>query len=107
MLNQIEGKLIILFDELDKIEKDNYSDGIIKNIIDKVKYDNKIEKYLESREISIKQQEDKNKKYQQRMNRFLIRGPIIFPPPWAIKKDKEKNIIKKDIKNDDEEIIYY
>jgi hypothetical protein len=106
-LHQIEDKLLILFDEMDQIEKDNHSDGIIKSIIDKVKYDNKIEKYLESREISIKQQEDKNKKYQQRMNRFLIRGPIIFPPPWAIKKDKEKNIIKKDIKKDDEEIIYY
>ena len=41
------------------------------------------------------------------MNRFIIRGPITFPPPWAIQKNKEKHITKKDKKKDDEDIIYY
>ena len=110
LLHQIEEKLLILIDEMDKIkeiEKENHNDGIVKSIIDRVKYDNKIEKYLESREIALKQQEDKNKKFQQRMNRFIIRGPITFPPPWAIQKNKEKHIAKKDKKKDDEDIIYY
>ena len=111
LLSKIEDKLIILLGEMDKIKEiekeSNTDDGIFKNIIDKVKNDNKIEKYIESREISLKLKEEKNKKYQQRMNRYKKRGPIIFPPPWAIKKNKEKNFVKKDKNKDDEDILYY
>ena len=110
LLHQIEDKLLILFDEMDKIKEmeiDNNNDGVFKSIIDKVKYDNKIDKYIESKEIAFKIQEEKNKKYLQRMNRYKIRGPITFPPPWVIKKNKEKHIIKKDKRKDDEDILYY
>ena len=110
LLHQIEDKLLILFNEMDKIKEmeiDNNTDGVFKSIIDKVKYDNKIDKYIESKEIAFKLQEEKNKKYLQRMNRYKIRGPITFPPPWVIKKNKEKNIVKKDKKKDDEDILYY
>ena len=110
MLHQIEDKLLILFDEMDKIkenEKDNNSDGVFKSIIDNVKNDNKIQKYLESKEISLKIMKEKNKKYQQRMNRYKKRGPITFPPPWAIKKNKGNNFVKKVKKTDEEDILYY
>ena len=110
VLHQIEDKLLVLFDELDKIkenEKDKGGDGIFKAIIDKVKYDNKIEKYLESKEIMKKLEEEKNRKYQQRMNRYKIRGPIRFPPPWALQKNKESTKVKVDKKGNDDEMLYY
>ena len=110
LLHKVEDKLLFLFDEMDKIsenEKENNSDKIIKNIIDKVKYDNKIEKYLESKEIALNLEEEKNKKYQQRMYRYKKRGPITFPPPWVISKNKKKNIVKKDKNKENEDILYY
>ena len=112
VLHQIEDKLLVLFDELDEIkenekDKDKGGDGIFKAIIDKVKYDNKIEKYIESKEIMQKIQEEKNRKYQQRMNRYKIRGPIRFPPPWALKKNKDSSKIKVDKKGNDNEMLYY
>ena len=45
LLHQVEDKLLFLFGEMDKIsenEKENNTDKIFKNIIDKVKFDNKI-----------------------------------------------------------------
>ena len=110
LLHKIEDKILTLFNEMDKIkeiEKDNNSDGVFKSIIDNVKNDNKIEKYLESREIALKRQEEKNLKYLQRMNRYKKKGPITFPPPWAIKKSKNKKYEKRDKNKDDEDIIYY
>ena len=110
MLHQIEDKLLFLFGEMDEIkekEKDNNSDGVFKSIIDNVKNDNKILKYMKSKEIALKIKEEKNKKYLQRMNRYKKRGPITFPPPWAIKKSKENPVIKKDKKKDEEDILFY
>ena len=110
MLHQIEDKLLFLFGEMDEIkekEKDNNSDGVFKSIIDNVKNDNKIMKYMESKEIALKIKEEKNKKYLQRMNRYKKRGPITFPPPWAIKKSKENAVIKEDKKKDEEDILFY
>ena len=110
MLHQIEDKLLFLFGEMDEIkekEKDNNSDGVFKSIIDNVKNDNKILKYMESKEIALKINEEKNKKYLQRMNRYKKRGPITFPPPWAIKKSKENAVIKEDKKKDEEDILFY
>ena len=70
LLHKIEDKILYLFNEMDKInkiEKDSNSDGVLKSILDNVKDDNKIAKYLESREIALKLQEEKNLKYLQRM----------------------------------------
>ena len=110
LLHQIEDKLLLLFEEMDRItenEKDNNSDGVFKGIIDNVKNDNKYLKYLESKEIALKIEEEKNKKYLQRMNRYKKRGPITFPPPWAIKKNKKEHVVKNDKKKDDEYILFY
>ena len=57
LLHKIEDKILYLFNEMDKInkiEKDSNSDGVLKSILDNVKDDNKIAKYLESREIALK-----------------------------------------------------
>jgi len=110
LLHQVEDKLLFLFGEMDKIsenEKENNTDKIFKNIIDKVKYDNKIEKYLESKAIALSLEEEKNKKYEQRMYRYKKKGPITFPPPWVITKNKEKKLVKKDKNKENEDIIYY
>jgi hypothetical protein len=110
LLHQVEDKLLFLFGEMDKIsenEKENNTDKIFKNIIDKVKYDNKIEKYLESKAIALSLEEEKNKKYEQRMYRYKKKGPITFPPPWVITKNKVKKLVKKDKNKENEDIIYY
>ena len=110
LLHTIEDKVIYVFDEMDKIvdnEKDKEPDETFKNILDKVKLDNKFEKYKESRIAMMKLEEEKNLKYQQRMNRYKINGPITYPPPWVYAKKKhDKNKIKKKVDNDDD-IIYY
>ena len=109
-LHQIEDELLVLFNEMDKIneiEKEKGGDGIFKSIIDKVKFDNKIEKYLESKEIMRKIQEEKNRKYQQRMNRYKIRGPIRYPPPHVLQKNKQINNININKKGDDIDMLYY
>ena len=110
LLHNIEDKVIFVFDEMDKIvdnEKDKEPDETFKNILDKVKLDNKHEKYKESRIAMLKLEEEKNLKYQQRLNRYKMNGPITYPPPWVLEKkkhDKSKN--KKKVDNDDD-IIYY
>ena len=41
------------------------------------------------------------------MYRYKKRGPITFPPPWVITKNKKKNIVKKDKNKENEDILYY
>ena len=94
-------------DKISENEKENNTDKIFKNIIDKVKYDNKIDKYLESKAIALSLEEEKNKKYEQRMYRYKKKGPITFPPPWVITKNKVKKLVKKDKNKENEDIIYY
>ena len=104
----MEDKLAILFSEMEKIQGDEKNpDETFKKIVEKVKIKNKIKKHQEGKEALMKLEEEKNLKYLQRMNRYKIRGPIVYPPPWVLKRKKgieQKNLKKEE---NDEEMLYY
>ena len=95
-----------LIDEMQKIQDEN--ECMFKKILDRKKNENKIEKYKEGRENMRRLQEERNLKYQQRMNRYKVRGPIVFPPPWVLNDSKKKREIEKARnKIDEKEMLYY
>ena len=91
---------------MQKIQNENES--IFKKFLDKKKNENKIEKYKEGKEKIRRLQEERNLKYLQRMNRYKVRGPIVFPPPWVLNDSKKKREIER-AKNkiDENEMLYY
>ena len=108
IIHKMEDKLAILFSEMEKIQGDEKNpDETFKKIVEKVKIKNKIKKHQEGKEALMKLEEEKNLKYLQRMNRYKIRGPIVYPPPWVLKRKKgieQKNLKKEE---NDEEMLYY
>ena len=108
IIHKMEDNLTMLFSEMEKIQGDERNpDETFKKIVEKVKIKNKIKKHQEGRETMMKLEEEKNLKYLQRMNRYKIRGPIVYPPPWVLKR--KKGIEQKNLKNEenDEEMLYY
>ena len=91
LLHILQDKSFNIMNELDKITENNENSEIFEEIIEQIKMKNKREKQMEKKSLQQKIFEEKNKKIQQRMLRFKVRGPITFPPPWAINKSK-KNI---------------
>jgi hypothetical protein len=91
---------------MQKIQNENES--MFKKFLDKKKNENKIEKYKEGKEKIRRLQEERNLKYLQRMNRYKVRGPIVFPPPWVLNDSKKKREIER-AKNkiDENEMLYY
>ena len=107
-IHKMEDDINSLFVEMKKIEGDEKKpDELFKKILEKVKIEIKIKKHKEGKELLKKIEEEKTLKYLQRMNRYKIHGPIIYPPPCVLKKKKEKD--DKDNKNvdNDEDILYY
>ena len=42
------------------------------------------------------------------MNRYKVRGPIVYPPPWVLNDTKKKREIEKARnKIDEKEMLYY
>ena len=105
-LKNKEKNLNLLIDEMQKIQNENES--MFKKFLDKKKNENKIEKYKEGKEKIRRLQEERNLKYLQRMNRYKVRGPIVFPPPWVLNDSKKKREIER-AKNkiDENEMLYY
>jgi len=108
IIHKMEDNLTMLFTEMEKIQGDEKNpDETFKKIVEKVKIKNKIKKHQEGREAMKKLEEEKNLKYLQRMNRYKIRGPIVYPPPWVLKR--KKGIEQKSLKDEvnDGEMLYY
>ena len=108
IIHNMEEYLNVLFNEMEKIQGDEKNpDEIFKRIVEKIKLKNKAKKHQEGREALMKLEEQKNLKYLQRMNRYKIRGPIVYPPPWVLKR-KKGNLEKKKKEEDNfEEMLYY
>ena len=107
-IHKIEGDLNILFNEMEKIQGDEKNpDETFRKIVEKVKLKNKAKKHQEGREALQKLEEEKNLKYLQRMNRYKIRGPIVYPPPWVLKRKKGSLDKKKKVEDNYEEMLYY
>ena len=107
LLHILQDKSFNIMNELDKITENNENSEIFEEIIEQIKMKNKREKQMEKKSLQQKIFEEKNKKIQQRMLRFKVRGPITFPPPWAINKSKKKKKIVRDKKGENEEILFY
>lgn len=75
--------------------------------MEKIKLHNKAKKHQEGKEALLKLEEEKNLKYLQRMNRYKIRGPIVYPPPRVLKKKKTYFEKQKKVENNYEEMLYY
>ena len=107
-VHKMEEDLGILLGEMEKIQGDEKNpDETFKKIVEKVKIINKSKKYQEGRQALLKLEEEKKMKALQRMNRYKIRGPIVYPPPSVLKRKKgisQKNLKKKD---NIEEMLYY
>ena len=101
-----EKNMNYLIDEMQKIQNEN--EFIFKKVLDRKKNENKIEKYKEGRENLRRLQEERNLRYLQRMNRYKVRGPIVYPPPYVLNDTKKKREIEKARnKIDEKEMLYY
>ena len=108
LIHKMEDDINVLFGEMEKIQGDEKKpDELFKKILEKIKLEIKIKKHREGKEFLKKLEEQKNLKYLQRMNRYKIHGPIIYPPPWVLKKKKEKYEQENKNVDNDEDIIYY
>ena len=107
-IHKMEEELGILFDEMEKIQGDEKNpDEEFRKIVDKIKFINKSKKYQEGRQAMLKLEEERKLKSLQRMNRYKVRGPIVYPPPYVLKR--KKGISQKNLKNKEniEEMLYY
>mgnify|MGYP003571356709 CR=1 FL=1 len=107
-VHKMEEDLGTLFGEMEKIQGDEKNpDETFRKIVERVKIINKSKKYQEGRQAMLKLEEEKKLKSLQRMNRYKIRGPIVYPPPSVLKRKKGNS--QKNLKNKDniEEMLYY
>ena len=107
LLHILQDKLFNVLNELNEITENNENIKTLKSITEKLKLENKREKQNSKKSLAKKLIEEKHKKLQQRMLRFKVRGPITFPPPWALNKTKKMKKIKRDEKAENDEILFY
>ena len=108
IIHKMEEDLNVLFNEMEKIQGDEKNpDELFRKIVEKIKLKNKAKKHQEGREALQKIEDEKNLKYLQRMNRYKIRGPIVYPPPWVLKKKKGSEIKNNKEEENEEEMLYY
>ena len=107
-IHQMENNFISLYNEMVIIQGDEKNpDKLFKKLVEKIKMINKAKKHQEARKALIKLKEKKNLKYLQRMNRFKVRGPIVYPPPWVLERKKQNLDKNSKDEDNDEEMIYY
>ena len=108
IIHKMEEDLNGLFNEMEKIQGDEKNpDEIFRKTVEKIKLKNKAKKHQEGREVLMKLEEEKNLKYLQRMNRYKIRGPIVYPPPWVLKRKRGNSEKNKKVEDNFEEMLYY
>ena len=107
LLHILQDKLLAVVNELEQISENDENSEIFKEAIEKIKLENKKEKQKTKKSLAKKLLEEKHNKLKQRMLRFKPKGPITFPPPWALNKSKRKKKIIKDVNAENEEILFY
>lgn len=107
LLHILQDKLFAVLNEINQIAGNNENLDIFKDAIEKIKLENKKEKQNMNKSLAKKLLEEKYKKIKQRMIRFKPKGPIAFPPPWALNKSKKKKKIVRDVNAENEEILFY
>ena len=108
ILHNIENKLIFYMNEIENIENSQKdTDDTFKNVIEKIKTENKRIKYKNSKKLLEQLEQEKMTKYQQRMERVKIRSIFEIIPPWIKKKMKKKKVIKTNTKDEEKQLLYY
>ena len=108
ILHKKENTLIYYINAIENIEK-NQKEGedILKDVIEKVKTENKRIKYQNSRKLLKEMEEEKMIKYQERMGRVKIKSIFEVMPPWIKKKRKKKKIVKNDTEEENKQLLNY
>ena len=108
ILHKKENTLIYYINAIENIEK-NQKEGedILKDVIEKVKTENKRIKYQNSRKLLKEIEEEKMIKYQERMGRVKIKSIFEVMPPWIKKKRKKKKIVKNDTEEENKQLLNY
>jgi hypothetical protein len=107
-LHCVEDKLIFYMNEIENIEKSQKdTDDLFKNIIEKVKMENKKIKYQKSRQLLEELEKEKMIKYQQRMNKVIIRSIVEYTPPWIKKQRNKKKKVIVNSEDEDKQLLYY
>ena len=108
ILHKKENTLIYYINSIENIEK-NQKEGedILKDVIEKVKTENKRIKYQNSRKLLKEMEEEKMIKYQERMGRVKIKSIFEVMPPWIKKKRKKKKIVKNDTEEENKQLLNY
>ena len=107
IIHKMEDQLIKILHEIEIIQGDDKNHELFKKAIEKAKFRIKNKKQEEGKRASLKLKEEKGLKYLQRMNRYKKRGPIIYPPPWALNKKKGNSEKKKKKIDNIEDLMYY
>ena len=107
IIHKMEDQLIKILHEIEIIQGDDKNPELFKKAIERAKFRIKNKKQEEGKRASLKLKEERGLKYLQRMNRFKKRGPIIYPPPWALNKKKGNSEKKKKKIDNIEDLMYY
>ena len=73
----------------------------------KVKIENKKIKYQKSRQLLEELEKEKMIKYQQRMNKVIIRSIVEYTPPWIKKQRNKKKKVIVNSEDEDKQLLYY
>ena len=107
-IHKVENRVNNLYQEMIKIQGDEKKpDELFKRIVEKLKIKNKAIKHQEGLQALNELKEKKNLKYLQRMNRYKVRGPIVYPPPWVLKNKIQDLDQNKNDDDEEEDMIFY
>ena len=104
ILHDVEKKVNFYMNEIEKIEDD---EELFREVVEKVKNENKSIKYKNSKKLLEKLEEEKKIKYFERYNRIQIKSIVEFYPPWAKKKKNVKKKTNIDKYQEDKQLLYY
>ena len=108
ILNHKEKTLIFYINQIENIEKDqNDKEDLLKDVIEKVKMENKRIKLQNYKELLKEIEEEKMIKYQERMSRIKIKSIYEVMPPWIKKKRKKKKVVKNDSQEENKQLLKY
>ena len=108
MLYNVEHQVDYYINEIETIEKNQRElDDTFRNVIEKVRVENKKIKYQKSKQILERLEEEKLMKLQERFNSTKIKTYVEFIPPWIKNKNKKKKKIKVDKGEEEKQLLYY
>ena len=108
MLYNVEHQVDYYINEIKAIDKNQRDlDDTFRNVLEKVRTENKKIKYQKSKHILERLEEEKLMKIQQRFNSIKIKTYVEYIPPWIKNKNKKKKKIKVNKGEVEKQLLYY